>query len=152
MKRHFCLKQKTASAASLLRLCLIIKENVSCIEWLQLSFGHKAYTWGTFFVGIFIKCTIKWREVRPSSTNETQVFIKSWKTLAVSTTDWMVELNFASGVVHQTRSLDVLILYHGISFIIWFLWTKPTIWLLILSFTKKKKCSRVFHVLSLWRI
>ena len=28
---------------------------------------------GNFFVGIFSKCTIKWRQVRPSSTNETQV-------------------------------------------------------------------------------
>ena len=36
--------------------------------------------------------------------------------------------------------------------IICFLWTinKPTIWLLILSFTKNR--SRVFYVLSIWRI
>ena len=32
----------------------------------------------------------------------------------------------------------------------WFLWTKPTIWLLIISFTKYR--THVFHVLSLWRI
>ena len=33
-----------------------------------------------------------------------------------------------------------------ISFIIWFLWTKPTIWLLILSFTKKiaRACSMFY--------
>ena len=50
------------------------------------------------------------------------------------------KLNFASCVVHQTRSHNM------------FLWTinKPTIWLLILSFTKNR--SRVFYVLSLWKI
>ena len=37
-----------------------------------------------------------------------------------------------------------------ISSIMWFLWTKPTIWLLIPSFAKSR--SRVFYVLSLWRI
>ena len=37
--------------------------------------------------------------------------IKSWKTSAVSTTDWWLKLNFASCVVHQTRSLVVLIIY-----------------------------------------
>ena len=34
--------------------------------------------------------------------------------------------------------------------IVWFSWTKPTIWLLILSFTQYRSC--VFYVLSLWRI
>ena len=51
--------------------------------------------------------------------------------------EWL-KLNFASCLVHQTRSHNT------------FLWTKPTIWLLILSFTKNR--SRVFYVLSLWRI
>ena len=36
------------------------------------------------------------------------------------------------------------------TFIVWFLWTKPKLWLLILSFTKYR--SRVFYVLSLWKI
>ena len=47
--------------------------------------------------------------------------------------EWL-KLNFAICVLHQTRSLDVLIL----SFLIWFLWTKTTMWSIILSFTKKK--------------
>ena len=34
--------------------------------------------------------------------------------------------------------------------LIWFLWTKLAIWLLILTFTKNR--SRVFYVLSLWKI
>ena len=40
-----------------------------------------------------------------------------------------------------------------ISFIIWCLWTKPTIWLLILSFANfTEDRSRVFHILSSWRM
>ena len=41
-----------------------------------------------------------------SSVFLNQAFIKSWKTSAVGT-----KLNFSSCVVHQTHSLDVLILY-----------------------------------------
>ena len=78
-------------------------------------------------------------------------FIKSWKTSAVSTTVWMVEtqLRKLRGTSH-TFVGRVYFILRSISFIIWFLWTKPTIWLLILSFTEGR--SRVFYVLSLWRI
>ena len=44
-----------------------------------------------------------------------------------------MKLNFASCVVHLTRSLGVLTVFY-LSFKIWRLWTKPTIWLLILSY------------------
>ena len=37
-------------------------------------------------------------------------FIENWKTLAVSTTDGLLKLNFASCVIRQTRSLGVLVL------------------------------------------
>ena len=57
--------------------------------------------------------------------------------------EWL-KLNFASCVVHQARSLDVLILCFIYNV---FLWTKPTIWLLILSF-KKINRSRVFFIIS----
>ena len=49
------------------------------------------------------------------------------------TTDWMVRQTCSFvGRAYSTRS---------ISFIVWFLWTIPTIWLLMLSFTKKKHSS-----------
>ena len=55
--------------------------------------------------------------------------------------EWL-KLNFASCVVHQIRSHDIIC----------FLWSinKPTIWWLILSFTENR--TSVFYVLSLWRI
>ena len=98
-------------------------------------------------------------------------FVRCWKTSAVSTTDWMVESQqSASCVVHQACSLDMLFFkklknvnceydrlngwnstlqaawYIRHVRIIWFLWTKPTIWLLILSFTQNivRACS-MFH-------
>ena len=37
-------------------------------------------------------------------------FIENWKTLAVSTTDGLLKLQFASCVIRQTRSLGVLVL------------------------------------------
>ena len=76
-------------------------------------------------------------------------FIKNWKRqLWVRPIEWL-KLNFASCVVHQTRSLDVLMLY---LIIIWCLCTKPTVWL-ILSFTNfTEGRSRVFYILSSWRI
>ena len=49
---------------------------------------------------------------------------------------WNSTLQAAWCVIHQTRSLDVLNLY--LVFHLWYVWclsTKPTIWLLILSFT-----------------
>ena len=55
-------------------------------------------------------------------------------------TEWL-KLNFASCVVHQAGMFIR---------IIWFLWTKRTIWLLILSFTQN--IVRACYVLSLWRI
>ena len=58
--------------------------------WTLLSFNHSN------------GCTHSWR----FSTEKKK---KSWKTSAVSTTDGMAEV--ASCMVHQTRSLDVLILY-----------------------------------------
>ena len=63
-------------------------------------------------------------------------FIKSWKTSAVSTTVWMVETQLCKlrGYIRRVR-------------IIWFLWTKPTIWLLMHFYTKYRP--RVFYVLSL---
>ena len=75
-------------------------------------------------------------------------FIKNWKTSAVSTTDWMVETQLCK-LRGNIRHVRWTCLFY-ISFIIWFLWAKPTIWLLILSFTKNRP--RLFHVLSLWRI
>ena len=53
--------------------------------------------------------------------------------------EWL-KLNFSSCVVHQTRSNNMFLRTIN----------KPTMWLLILSFTKNR--SRVFYVLSLWRI
>ena len=51
--------------------------------------------------------------------------------------EWL-KLNFASCVVHQTRS-------HS-KYQVWFSWTKRTIWLLILSFTQNivRPCSMFY--------
>ena len=84
-------------------------------------------------------------------------FIKSWKTSAVSTTVWMVELNFASCVVHQIEKRQLWVRPMGgwnstlqaawyvrhahwarlcyVPFVIWCLWITSTIWLLTLSCT-----------------
>ena len=51
-------------------------------------------------------------------------FTKSWKTSAVSTPVWMVETQLCK--LRGTSRVRI----------IWFLWTKPTIWLLILSLTQ----------------
>ena len=53
---------------------------------------------------------------------------KKLKNVSCEYDRWMVELNFASCVVHHTR------LYNTPEYV--FLWTKPTIWLLIFSFTQ----------------
>ena len=53
--------------------------------------------------------------------------------------EWL-KLNFASCVVHQTRSYNMV------------LWTKPTIWLIRSTQFCTKYRSRVFYVLFLWRI
>ena len=64
------------------------------------------------------------------------LFAQTWtlftfkkKRSAVSTTDGWLKLNFASCVKRQTRSLGALVLYS----IIWSLWIKSTIWLLMLN-------------------
>ena len=86
---------------------------------------------------------------RGSHAIDPTVFIKSRKTSAVSTTDWMVETQLCklrgTSDTFQRTSLDVLILYQVLSFIIWFLWTKPTIWLLIPSITKIVRACSVFY-------
>ena len=76
------------------------------------------------------------------STSHTLLpFYKKLKNVSCEYNREWSKLNFASCVVHQTRSYNKFV---------WFLWTKPTIWLLILSFTQN--IVRVFYVLSLWRI
>ena len=77
------------------------------------------------------------------------LFYEKLKTSAVSTTVWMVETQLCKLRGTSDTFVRWTCLFY-ISFIIWFLWTQPTIWLLILSFTKNR--SRVFYVLSLWRI
>ena len=52
-------------------------------------------------------------------------FIKSWKTSAVSATVWMVETLLCKLRGRYIRHVRI----------VWFLWTKRTIWLVILSFT-----------------
>ena len=64
-------------------------------------------------IAIFWKIsTLDWRFWRLISTSILDWdFMKSWKTSAVSTTVWMVETqlcNFASCVVHQTRSHNMV--------------------------------------------
>ena len=70
------------------------------------------------------------------------IFWGSWKTSDVSTAclkGWNSTLQAAWYIKHVRT--------------IWFLWTKPTIWLLIpgIQFYTKYR-PRVFHVLSVWRI
>ena len=61
-------------------------------------------------------------------------FVKNGKCqLWLRLTEWL-KPNFASCMVHQTHLLGVLILYFIYTSKYWFLWTKPTIWLFILSF------------------
>ena len=80
--------------------------------------------------------------------------IKNGKMSAVSTTAWMVatqlcKLRGTSGKF-VGRAYSIL---RSISFIIWCWWTKPTIWLLILTATNfTEGRSRVFYILSSWRI
>ena len=88
--------------------------------------------------------------------------IKSWKTSAVRTTIWMVETQLCK--LKYTPEYWVLKnvsceydLFEWLKLkaawyirhvrIIWFLWTKPTIWLLILSFTQNivRACSMFYH-------
>ena len=63
-----------------------------------------------------------------------RLFIKCWKTSAVSTTVWMIETRLCK--LRGTSDVRWTCLFY-ISVIIWFLWTKPTIWLLILISTKE---------------
>ena len=89
-----------------------------------------------------------------SSSNDSQHYLNFFHTkvekrqLWVRSLEWL-KLNFASCAVHQTRSLDVLILY--MYFIEYtskhVLWTKPKTWLLVpgTQFHKKNR-SRLFYV------
>ena len=72
----------------------------------------------------------------PVLAYRTMHFIKSWKTSAVSTTVWMVETQLSK--LRGTSDTYVRI--------ICFLWTKRTIWLLILSFTQNivRACSMFY--------
>ena len=77
-------------------------------------------------------CTHSWR----FSTLKVYIFWESWKTSAVSTASlngWNSTLQAAWYIRHVR--------------IIWFLWIKPTIWLLILSFTQNivRACSMFYH-------
>ena len=103
-----------------------------------------------------VKTTNVTHTLTDTQTDQTN-FIKSWKTSAVSTTDWIIKTQpcklRGTSDTFVRRAYSIL---RSISFIIWFLWTKPTIWLLIpgTQFHKRKKKNRssVFFVLSLWRI
>ena len=81
----------------------------------------------------FLLLLHRWAVV--TSTRTYEYFIKSWKTSAVSTTDWMVEtLLCAAWYIRHVRWTCLFYIW----FIICFLWTKPTMRLFILSFIKKK--------------
>ena len=96
----------------------------------------------------------------PGSTGRFSITIlctDTWKIekrqLWVRPIEWL-KFNFAS-CVRGTIDTFVGRAYSipGISFIIWCLWTKLTIWLLILSFTNfTEGRSRVFYISSSWRI
>ena len=75
--------------------------------------------------------------------------IKKWKTSAVITTDWIVETQLCK--LRGTSDKFVgraCSIFHipGIRYVIWCLWTKLTIWLLILSFTILRKVVRACSI------
>ena len=78
---------------------------------------------------------VKFHELRQ---NASAFYKKSWKTSAVSTTVWMV----GTQLCKLRGTSDTFV--PGI--IICFLWAKPTIWLLILSFTQNivRACSMFY--------
>ena len=88
-----------------------------------------------------VKTTNVTHTLTDTQTDQTN-FIKSWKTSAVSTTDWIIKTQpcklRGTSDTFVRRAYSIL---RSISFIIWFLWTKPTIWLLIpgTQFHKRKK-------------
>ena len=71
---------------------------------------------------------------------------KKWKTSAVSTTDWMVETQLCN--LRGTSDTFVgraYFIFHTSKYIIWCLWTNPTIWLLILSLRKVVRACSIFY-------
>ena len=101
-----------------------------------LSFNHPS-----------VVLTADFFQYRISTPNERIWCFFNWKTSAVSTTDGRLRFNFASCVIRQTRSLGALVPYFICSTILWCLWFKSTIWLLILSSTSfTVGRSRVFYI------
>ena len=95
--------------------------------------------------GLFYRATCSFVSTSMFGISHAIQNIKKWKTSAVSTTDWMVETQLCK--LRGTSDTFVGRAYSiYISFIIlrvWCLWTKPTMWLLIRTFTLKRSITAV---------
>ena len=105
--------------------------------WLILSFTKKIYiSFARVVCFILMKDIGRWLPwMLPGSTGRFSVTIKELKNGCEY--DRLNGWNSTLQAAWYIRHVRWTCLFY-ISFIIWFLWAKPTIWLLILSFTKKK--------------